>query len=92
MLFHAAGDGDVSPQPTFKRTQPQRAQPTTSTIRGQSIAIAKQTKLEMNTSHIVFLADEPVDAVENGEIEVYCIPLPVQAELPPQPEINQLKM
>ena len=94
MLFHAAGDGDVSSELTIRRTLPQRAreQPTRSTIRGQSIAIAKQTKLEMNTSHIVFLADEPVDAVENGEIEVYCIPLPVQAELPPQPEINQLKM
>jgi len=93
MLFHAAGDDDVVPsQPTVKRTLPQREQPTTSTIRGQSIAIAKQTKLEMNTSHTVFLADEAVNAVENGEGEVYCIPLSGQAELQLQPEINQLKM
>ena len=90
MLFHAAGDGDMSSQPIIRRTLPHRAQPATSTIRGQSIAIAKQTKLEMNTSHIVFLAGEAVDAVENGE--VYCKPLPEQAELPPEPEINQLKM
>jgi len=92
MLFHAVGDGDVSPQPIVKRTLPQRTQPATSTIRGQSIAIAKQTKLEMNTSHTVFLADEAIDAVGNGEVEVYCIPLSGQAELQPQPEINQLKM
>ena len=46
----------------------------------------------MNTSHIVFLADEAVIAVDNGEVEDYCIPPSGQAELPRQPEINQLKM
>jgi len=67
MLFHAAGDGEMSSQPTIRRTLSQREQPTTSTIR-----------------------DEAVDAVANGEVQAYCKPLPGQAELQPQPEINQL--
>ena len=83
MLFHAAGDGDVSSELTIKRTLPQRAreQPTRSTIRGQSIAIAKQTKLEMNNSHTVFLTGQDVNAVEIGEVEAYYIPLPGLPEL-----------
>jgi len=87
MLFHAAGDGDVSSELTIRRTLPQREQPTRSTIRGQSIAIAKQTKLEMNNSHTVFLAGQDVNAVEIGEVKACYIPLPGQAELQPQPEI-----